>query len=103
MAILPKEIISFEEKLYDLEKSIIKFNEKVSVCSLHGLIDISHKIEQDVDLLDQDLERIIRTSTESWEEIRDIRLSDNLNKLIQEYVNGKTMLEFECACKRHIK
>ena len=87
----PKEIISFEEKLYDLKKSIRDFNEKVSVCNLHGLIDIAQKIEQDVKILDKDLERIERTSTKSWEEIRNIRLSDSLNKLRREYDNGKTM------------
>lgn len=64
------------------------------------MIDLTHKIEQDVEILDQDLERIARASKESWEEIRDIRLLDNLNKLRREYDNGKTMLEFEYTCKR---
>lgn len=94
----PKEIISFEEKLYDLEKSIRKFNEKVSACNLHGLIDTSHKIEQDVEILDKDFDRIVKTSTEPWEEVRNIRLSDNLNKLRQEYDNKKRILEFKCTC-----
>lgn len=96
----PKEIIEFEEKLYDLKNSIRNFNEKVSICSLHGLIDLTHKIEQYIEILNQDLENIARASTESWKEIRDIRLSDNLNELEREYNNGKTRFELECTCKR---
>lgn len=96
----PKEIIRFEEKLYDLKNSIRNFNEKVSSCNLHGLIDLAHKIEQDIEMLDQDLENIAKASTESWEEIRDIRLSDNLNELEREYKDGKARLELGYIYKR---
>jgi hypothetical protein len=95
--IIPKEEIeSFEKKLYDLEKSIDKFNEKISRCVLHGMIDITHNIESNIEKLDSEMFRIAMAESTPIEEIRDLRLEDKLNQLKSRYYNEKRRFEDGC-------
>lgn len=93
MTISRKDIMSFENGLYNLRQSIMFFNGKLENCVLRGMIDLTHKIESNIESLDADMSKILNESDTSVEEIRNIRLNDNLIDLKRQYNNIKT--EFE--------
>ncbi len=91
-----KEISSFEENLYNLEKNIKNFGNKISRCSLPGLIDSAKEIELDIKNLDTTLSGFLETT--AVDEIRNKRLNINLNKLKGEYYIWKVGFENMCEC-----
>ena len=66
-----------------MENSIKNFDGKVSECSLRGMIDLTHKIESDIEILDTKLSGFVKLETTSIDQVRNIRLEDNLNELKQ--------------------